>query len=305
MNPKHPVYIVSKNRWDSRRTSKSFEEMNVPYRIVVEESQYEQYASVISPEKVLILPQRYLDEYRTLDNLGNTKSKGPGAARNFCWDHSISIGATWHWVLDDNISGFERLNRNERGTVTSGTIFRVAEDFCERYENVGQAGFEYRFFAGGARRAKPPYRLNTRIYSCILNRNDVPYRWRGRYNEDTILSLDMMRGGWCTVLFQCFLQNKAATQTVKGGNTEDFYASEGTLPKSKMLVDEYPEISRLVYRYGRWHHEVDYDVFKRNVLKRKEGIIIPDRVNNYGMKLVTAQGTAGAHNDDGEEEDEI
>ena len=285
MNPKHPVYIVSKGRWESRLTSKSFEAMKVPYFIVVEEQEYENYASVISPEKILILDKQYLRDYDTCDSLGNSLGVGPGAARNFCWQHSISLGASWHWVLDDNIDGFCRLNRNERHEVTSGTIFRIAEDFVERYENVSQAGFEYRFFAGGSRRKKPPFRLNTRIYSCILNRNDVPYRWRGRYNEDTDLSLRMLKDGWCTVLFQCFLQNKAATQTIKGGNTAEFYEKEGTLPKSQMLVDLHPDVSRLAFRYGRHHHHVDYSSFQKNQLVRKEGIF-PEGVNNYGMKLV-------------------
>jgi hypothetical protein len=258
--------------------------MKVPYFIVVEEQEYENYASVIAPEKILVLDKQYLRDYDTCDSLGDTLGVGAGAARNFCWQHSISIGASWHWVLDDNIDGFCRLNRNERHKVTSGTIFRIAEDFVERYENVSQAGFEYRFFAGGSRRKKPPFRLNTRIYSCILNRNDVPYRWRGRYNEDTDLSLRMLKDGWCTVLFQCFLQNKAATQTVKGGNTAEFYEKEGTLPKSQMLVDLHPDVSRLAFRYGRHHHHVDYSGYQKNQLVRKEGIF-PEGVNNYGMKL--------------------
>jgi hypothetical protein len=38
------------------------------------------------------------------------------------------------------------------------------------------------------------------------------------------------------VQFYAFLQYKLTTQTLKGGNTEAFYAEEGTLPKSKMLV---------------------------------------------------------------------
>jgi len=44
-----------------------------------------------------------------------------------------------------------------------------------------------------------------------LIRNDVPYRWRGRYNEDTDLSLRMLKDRWCTIQFNAFLQGKAAT----------------------------------------------------------------------------------------------
>jgi hypothetical protein len=95
----------------------------------------------------------------------------------------------------------------------------------------------------------------------------------------------MLKDGWCTVLFQCFLQNKAATQTIKGGNTAEFYEKEGTLPKSQMLVDLHPDVSRLAFRYGRHHHHVDYSNFQKNQLVRKEGIF-PEGINNYGMKLV-------------------
>ena len=69
----------------------------------------------------------------------------------------------------------------------------------------------------------PPYYPNTRIYSCMLIKNDIPYRWRGRYNEDTDLSIRVLKDGWCTILFNAFLADKSQTMTMKGGNTEDLY----------------------------------------------------------------------------------
>ena len=273
MNPDYPIYIISKGRWESRLTSKALEKMGVPYKIAVEPQEYEKYASVIDPSKILVLP---------FSNHG----LGSYPARNFCWEHSIENGAKFHWILDDNIDGFVRLNRNERIPVTSGSIFKASEDFVNRYENVAQAGFEYRFFAGGNRRKKAAFITNTRIFSCILIRNDIPYRWRLKYNEDADLSLRVLKDGWCTIMFRCFLQNKAATLTIKGGNTEEIYENgEKNLETSQMLVDYHPDMASVVRRYGRWHHHVDYSVFKRNVLKRKEGLVIPQGVNEYGMKL--------------------
>jgi len=181
MNPEHPVYIVSKGRWESRLTSKALEHMTVPYKIIVEESEFDKYAEVIDLTKILILPQSYLDAYDTCDDLGETKSKGPGAARNFAWDHSISVGAKKHWVLDDNFDAFHRFNRNMKNEVDSGTIFRLMEMFVDRYENVPIAGPNYYSFCKTTD-AVPPFILNTRIYSCLLIQNDIPYRWRGRYN---------------------------------------------------------------------------------------------------------------------------
>ena len=56
MNPKYPVYIPSKGRFESRLTVKALERMAVPYHIVVEPQEYDQYAAVINPDNILILP---------------------------------------------------------------------------------------------------------------------------------------------------------------------------------------------------------------------------------------------------------
>ena len=285
MNPEYPIYIVSKGRWDTRLTSKALEKANIPYYIIIEKQEYQDYANVIDPKKILILPTEYQDKYDTCDDLGSSKSKGPGPARNYAWEHSIALGAKWHWVMDDNIKVFNRLNRNKMVQVTSGAIFKASEDFVNRYENVAISGFNYDFFVQ-SKQQHPPYILNTRIYSCLLIRNDIPYRWRGRYNEDTDLSLRALKDKFCTIQFNTFLQEKAQTQTIKGGNTQEFYEKEGTLPKSKMLEDLHPDVAKVVWKFNRWHHHVDYRPFKKNRLIKKQGLVVPDVVNNYGMKLI-------------------
>jgi hypothetical protein len=285
MNPSYPIYIVSKGRWDTRLTSKALDQINVPHHIVVEASERDRYASVIDPKKVLVLPQKYLESYETCDDVGGGMSKGPGAARNFCWDHSVALGSARHWVMDDNIASFQRLNRNLMVKVTSGTIFKVAEDFVDRYCNIAIAGFNYDFFAK-AKTQIPAFVLNTRIYSCLLIKNDLSIRWRGRYNEDTDLSLRALKDGLCTVQFNAFLQEKATTQTMSGGNTEEFYAKEGTLPKSQMIALMHPDVAEVVWKFNRWHHHVDYSRFKRNKLIKVDGTKVFEGVNNYGMKMV-------------------
>ncbi len=265
-------------------TSKALDRINVPYRMIVEEHERDLYAAEVGEAKVMVLPKEYQQRYETCDDLGDTKSKGPGPARNYAWEYSMSEGHTWHWVMDDNIASFNRLNRNLMCKVTSGTIFKASEEFVQRYENLAIAGFNYDFFAK-AKEPLPPFVMNTRIYSLLLIRNDIPYRWRGRYNEDTDLSLRALKDGYCTVQFNAFLQEKATTQTVKGGNTDEFYSKEGTMPKSEMIVRMHPDVARVVWRFNRWHHHVDYTPFKKNRLIRRSGITIPEGVNNYGMVL--------------------
>ena len=47
MNPKYPIYIISKGRWQKRQTSKALEIMKVPYKIVVEPQEYKNYLEFI------------------------------------------------------------------------------------------------------------------------------------------------------------------------------------------------------------------------------------------------------------------
>lgn len=275
MNPKYPVYIISKGRWESRLTSKSLERMNVPYHIVIEPQEYDNYAAVIDPKKILTLP---------FSNLG----QGSIPARNWVWEHSISIGAERHWILDDNIDGFWRVNYNSKIPVWTGSVFRAAEDFVDRYENIAISGFQYYMFYP-RRVKKPPFAMNTRVYSCILIKNDIPYRWRGRYNEDTDLSIRALKDGWCTVLFNAFLANKQATMTMKGGNTDELYVQnekvDGRLLMAQSLVEQHPDIVTITRKWGRWQHQVDYSRFLNNKLIKKPNLQLEDKINNYGMIL--------------------
>lgn len=284
MNPKYPIYIISKGRWELRLTSKALEMMKVPYYIVVEPQEYDRYAAVIDKEKILTLP---------FSNLG----QGSIPARNWVWDHSVAAGAERHWILDDNITSFSRFNKNLKVNVTSGTIFKIAEDFVDRYTNVAISGFNYWMFTP-TKTKSPPFYLNTRIYSCICIKNDIPYKWRGRYNEDTDLSIRALKDGWCTILFNAFVCFKNATMTMKGGNTDELYAgagegdkeNDGRYKMAQSLVDQHPDIVKVSWKFNRYQHHVDYSGFKRNKLERKPGLVVPDRVNNYGMVLCKVTG---------------
>lgn len=289
MNPRFPLYIVSKGRAASRLTVKSLELMNVPFKIIVEPQEFDTYAAVIDSEKILVLDMGYKDKYITCDDLDDNRPKGAGPARNYAWEHSISKGHAWHWVMDDNINGFYRLNKNLKVPVGNGGCFRAMEDFCLRYANVAMAGPNYHMFAP-RKTIQPPFIANTRIYSCNLIRNDMPFRWRGRLNEDTDLSLRMLKARWCTIQFNAFLQYKTTTQVIAGGNTAEFYKDEGTLLKSKWLVQMHPDVSKMAWRFGRIHHHVDYSSFKKNKLIKKVDFQASAENNEYGMTLKKKEG---------------
>lgn len=279
MNPEYPIYIISKGRWESRLTVKSLQEMRVPFHIVIEPQEMASYAEVIPESYIYTLP---------FSNLG----QGSIPARNWVWEHALTHKHERHWILDDNIQHFYRMNNRLRIRVSDGIIFKIAEDFVERYQNVALAGFNYSMFGvtGLTAKGPPPVIFNTRIYSCILIKNDLPYRWHGRYNEDTDLSLRVLKDRWCTVLFNAFLCGKKPTMTMRGGNTEDLYKlsgeEDGRLLMAQSLQRQHPDVVTITRKWGRWQHQVDYRGFKKNRLIKKPDIVITDAKNEYGIKLI-------------------
>lgn len=285
MKARFPIYIVSKGRWKRRPTANMLESMGQDYYIIVEKREELLYRSVVKGT-VLVLPQSYIDGYDTFWPRESDNKTGPGPARNFAWDHSISLGYTHHWVLDDNIESLERYYNNMKIKCLTPTPIYVMEDFMLRYRNIGQVGPGYSIFCP-ASEGRQPLIFNTRIYSFNLIRNDIPFRWRGRYNEDTDLSLRILKSGLCTVEFRVFLQGKRATQTMKGGNTDEFYKDEGTYKKSKMLSDMHPDCSTLTHKFNRWHHHVNYKIFEGNQLEFVDGYKPRQKVNDYNMRIYT------------------
>ena len=277
MNPRYPVYIPTKGRWSAPHTIRAMQALGVPFKAVVEPQEAEAYAEVVGSQDILILPHR---------------DKGLVVSRNWIWDHARDTGARRFWTFDDNIRTFYRLTNNLKYRCTSGTFLYALEDFVERYENVPIAGMQYEMFA--PRKEKlPPFTLNTRVYSNMLiltdarDRKGKPFRNEGFYNDDTDLCLRVLKDGQCTMLFLAFLADKLPTMTVKGGMTPH-YEGDGRWKMAEELRRKHPDVVKIIHKWGRWQHQVDYRPFKSNQLMRKPGLEIPAGPNEYGMRLVSA-----------------
>jgi hypothetical protein len=281
---KYPVYIVSKGRAHNGLTWKALDKMSVDYKIVIESQEFDLYSKYIDKNKLLILPQKFLDDYDTCDNHGTKKSPGPGAARNFVMAHSSELGHKRHWVLDDNLDDFHRLHDNMKVPVRCPSTFKACEDFVDRYKNVPVAGMNYYSFCKTTDKCYP-LTFNTRIYSCLLIENNTPYFWRGRYNEDTDLSLRVLKDGNCTIQFNAFLCGKVTTQRMRGGNSKEFYDEEGTKDKSQMIEDLHPDVAKVMWRFNRWHHYVNYKSFENTLIPVNENIKYKDS-DNFSMYLI-------------------
>lgn len=286
--PRHPIYIISKGRWEYNLTARGLDQLRIPYRIVVEPQEAQAYIDSLGEygeKKVLVTD---------FSNLG----KGSIPSRNFVWEHSRSLGAERHWIMDDNIGAkfggrmrtLFRHNRNRKVPCASSAWYAAQESFADRYLNLAICGPNYYFFVPRKVGGIPPYYLNTRVYSTLLIRNDLPFRWRGRYNEDTDLCLRALKMGYCTVLFNAFTIYKAVTMTMKGGNTDELYkqddAFDGRLEMAKSLQEQHPDITTITHKWGRYQHVVDYSGFKQKLIFRagaKESL--PHGQYEWGMML--------------------
>jgi hypothetical protein len=277
---KYPICIPSKGRADCQTTGKVLDGMGVSYKFFVEETEYEIYCEHLGEEKVVKLP---------FHDLG----QGSIPVRNFIWDWAREREYKRHWTVDDNIRGFGRCHNNRRLRVKGGAFFQAMEDFVDRYENVVMAGPHHEGFVPDREANTKPFLFNSRIYSCILLDTNLPDRWRGRYNEDTDLSLRLLKQGYCTLLFRALLMSKGTTSgakgggAMKGGNTDTVYAtSDHRLAFAESLKEQHPDVVEVVWKFNRWHHEVDYSPFKHNKPILVPGITPRRDSNNYGMELV-------------------
>jgi hypothetical protein len=284
-SPRWPIYIPSKGRSDRQTalTAKALLRDDVPFRLVVEPQEQEAYEALAGPDHVLVLP---------FSNLG----LGSIPARNWIRDHAETEGHERHWQLDDNISMFYRLWDGERVPMHAGVALRVCEDLTDRFANVGVSGLNYTMFV--PRDTKVPYYVHTHVYSATLVNHAMPYRWRGRYNEDTDLCLQALVNGWATLLVNAVNAQKAGTMFMKGGNSDELYRTGdgeqaidvrdtmGRYEMARVLERAWPGLVKVTRKFRRYQHSVNWGAFDFPLIPRDNVDLdaLPE-VDEYGMTL--------------------
>jgi hypothetical protein len=290
VSSRHPICIPSKGRWDHQTTGKRLDEMGCEFLFFVEQHEAPAYISKLGESRVVSMP---------FSDLG----QGSIPARNFIWDWAKENGHARHWVVDDNISGFYRLTENKKRIVKTGMFFRAMEDYVERFDNVALAAPHGECFVLSKSTSDSPVAYNSRCYSCTLVDTQIPFRWRGKYNEDTDLSLRVLKAGYCTILFRAMLMKKKMTargcfakdadnqSATPGGNTANVYTG-GDLRRSfaESLQQQHPDLVKVVWKFNRWHHEVDYSPFKSRRPTLKKGVNKGKSFFDYGMVKVRYRG---------------
>ena len=254
--PMYPIYIISKGRYDKTLTADVFERAKLNYLIAVEPQEYDLYSKKLGEHRVLKLP---------FSNLG----LGSYPARNFCWEHSKQNGHKYHWLFDDNIRHILKWENGYRYHYKDiNTINGLV--YVEKYtikNKIDLSGFEYQTFV--VKPPNKPFKRNCHVYSAMLIKNSLPYRWRLKYNEDVDLCLQILHNGGSTASCIYYMQEKVSTTAkMKGGNQDELYKGNDPkkkLLKAKMLEAVWPQYAKTVIRYNRYHHLVDWKIFNKKI----------------------------------------
>lgn len=283
---RYPIYVPSKSRYqyDRALTARTLAEDGVPFYLAVESKEVDAYRELC---RRIDVPEEWV-----LDVGFDDLRQGAAPARNWICDHARAGGHARHWELDDNSYRFYRLYRGQRIPCEAGLALRVCEDFTDRYENVGLSGLNYFMFGVGVTK---PFFQNVRIYSCILVNGELPYLWRGPYNADTDMSLQVLSGGWCTILLNTFLIFKmpafqgagTAKRSMDGGMT-DMYVGDGRAAMARCLERKWPYVVETTRRFGRPQHRIMHSNRFDTPLRLRPDVdlsVLP-AVDEYGQKLV-------------------
>jgi hypothetical protein len=220
---RYPIYVPSKGRaFLSGFTVSALVASGFDYFIVVEPQDYDEYGNYYSKHVLCKMEEN---------------DRGIAYARNFCKKHSTENGYAYHWQADDNIKNFAIRRDKKNVPCTAAECILPVEEVIDSYHNIGIAGLSHTMFAFAKSTAVD---FNKQIYSCFLVNNSVNYYWRSDTVEDTDYSLQVLHGGYSTILFNRLLINKAATMTIKGGNTDGEYAGMGRMNRSLQLQRDWP-----------------------------------------------------------------
>lgn len=268
----YPIYIPSYKRADNMLTVKSLLDLDINNFFVVIKPDLEEVKSYRESmkklnilDKLIIVPIEYINEQADKGNYNSIPQ------RNYAYDHSICKGFSHHWCLDDNIKNFYRRHNGKKLPIKNTAYpFLFIEKFCQRYTNVNLASMQYSHLcpANGSRNM---IIKNSKVYSCILIKNNNNIKWRGSYNEDIVLTLDTLLKNKSTLTFQNFLCGKQSTGSIKGGNS-DIYKDDGQTKKINELLKTHPKYVTKIIKYGHDHHQVNYEPFKNIELGHQKNI---------------------------------
>lgn len=266
INPQlNTIYIISKGR-PQCKTAQTLKQMNYsgPWFIVcgTNDQTVDQYIANWGKDRILVFD--WHEEVKTsdlLDNFGVEKmSSGAVPVRNATRKISQQRGELRHWQFDDDYSGFYKVNKD----LSKNYRIRDGKEFEYELNRLATYAHEAHLTNIGFCLGHEAFPSSAReISRRVFNAHNMPtdeklfMKWRGRMNDDLINALEVYHTGKFEMSFKYLSLILKPTQAEKGGNT-DIYQLSGTVRKTAYAVLIDPAATKLVIKFGRYHHSVDW-----------------------------------------------
>lgn len=238
---KYPINILSYGRYNENKTSKFLLKCKIEHYIFVENCEYDLYINEYY--------NKLNQEEQNLVNIINTNNDfhllnlGGSPVRNYILDFWLNRNfkdIDRIWLLDDNINYYNRYNKGNKNKIYSDLIFSSIEKYIESYDNVGVCSHNLNNHIN-AEESRPIIVKNGKHYSSMLLLTDKQFRFKHKYNEDVLISIDYIVSGKLNFCFNHLLFDKDTSGTERGGNTDTIYkngSNEGYIDKYDYLYNE-------------------------------------------------------------------
>jgi hypothetical protein len=227
-NIKYKINILSLGRYNDKtgKTHKLLCKMKIKHYLFCEDFEYIEYKNWIN------------GDYCNLINSGkdyHLLEEGGQHIRNYIMDYWRERGENFIWMLDDNIEFYQRLYYGNKIKIYSKEIFTSMEHYIKHYQNIGLCSHNLssEMNSGGVRKC---LYINMKHFSSLLINLKTNIRFRFKYNEDHIFSIDNLVKGFQTICFNHVLYNKKTSGTESGGNAT-IYKSGGNCEGYNLKCD--------------------------------------------------------------------
>lgn len=271
------IYIISKGR-PQCTTAQTLTRMNYPGQWFIvcgtNDDTLPEYKEKWGDHVLVFDWEDEITRTDTLDNFGfETMPSGAVPVRNATIRISGERGERRHWQFDDDYDHFLLTNANlhkkkslmEDAAKFEWWLCRIAKfaDEC----GLPNVGFALTTIESAPVAAK---KFGTRVFNAhCQSSTGLATRWRSRLNDDLINAIETHRLGQKTEMYFKFLSlHMKPSQQEKGGLT-DIYKREGTVRKSAYPILLAPNAAKLVIKFGRYHHQVEWTKIKAKILHEK------------------------------------
>ncbi len=269
------IYIISKGR-PQCKTAETLTKMEYPGEWFIvcgnNDNTLPEYKEKWGNHVLVFDWYKQILETDTLDNFGFANmASGAVPVRNATIDISHNRRERRHWQFDDDYNCFHLTKPDQSGKKRldgpslQKWLCRIAK-FADS-TGIPNCGFALSTIESepGRARSVAPRVFNAHNQSST----GLATRWRSRLNDDLVNAIDTHRLGQNTEYSFYFMALSMPPSQQEKGGLSDIYKAEGTVRKSAYPILLAPNAAKLVIKFGRYHHRMNWDRIKVKVISEK------------------------------------